>query len=97
MFATSNAELISRFITLILFILVGFATSGKLHSPRSFLTWSILVIATLLSFTVGTHIEVVGIDFAGLYLNDLLAGSGIGLIIGFLSKKQTTSSSASGT
>jgi uncharacterized membrane protein len=87
---TWNASLISHLATLVLFAIIGFMTSWKFHAPRKFWSWALLVAATIVSVYVGPNIELIGVDFSGIYLNTLLVGMGLGMIIGFLVKKQGT-------
>jgi uncharacterized membrane protein len=93
-----NAGGISHLLTLVLFAFIGFKVSGKLRPPKNFWGWTLLVAATILSFTIGTNIELIGVDFFGIYLNSLLAGTGLGLIIGFVvrSRKDGVTAAAAG-
>jgi hypothetical protein len=85
---TWNLEMFSRLLTLVIFGFIGFGTSGKFPAPRNFLAWTLLVAATVLSLFILPQVELIGIDSAGFYVNTLLAGTGLGLIIGFLVKRR---------
>jgi hypothetical protein len=83
-----NAGLISHLLTLVVFAFVGFKISNRFPLPKNFFWWTLLVVATIFAVYIGPDIELIGVDFFGIYLNTLLMGLGIGLIIGFLSRKQ---------
>jgi hypothetical protein len=91
-----RVELYSEIVTVLLFGVIAFKLSGRFPSPKRVSTWVLLAVGTIASLYIGPGIELIGIDFAGIYLNALLVGTGLGLIVGFLAKRLTSPPTTTG-
>jgi hypothetical protein len=75
---------LSRFMTYLVFMGIGYLISTRLPTPHRPATWSALIVATLAVGYVGTNTELLSAFGIVVYLNALLQGIGIGLLAGFL-------------
>jgi hypothetical protein len=81
-------SVISSFITMIVFAVIGWFAFRKSKPPRKGWVWLVLLAAVLLAGFVGVSTTVISIPGFEVHFNDCLQGLGFGVLAGLLIRKK---------